>query len=222
MFKKLLPLLFLFAGFQANSAIITSGFTFAVASSSSDQSVGSHYHSSTGGDYGNPSGLGEVGNYNSEEVRGISEYDLSGLSSASSAFVTFDTYGTGLFSGVNNFSFDGIIDIIAYQGNNSEDISDFHTASIASVGSFGTVGLSVTDVFSFDITTIFNDAIDNSWASLGIRLQTEDTVNGGGAWVFNDFRLTTSNESTDVPEPSIIVLFAAGLFGIGFARRRKA
>jgi hypothetical protein len=25
-----------------------------------------------------------------------------------------------------------------------------------------------------------------------------------------------------VPEPSIIALFAAGLFGIGFARRRKA
>jgi hypothetical protein len=25
-----------------------------------------------------------------------------------------------------------------------------------------------------------------------------------------------------VPEPSIVALFAAGLFGIGFARRRKA
>jgi hypothetical protein len=35
-------------------------------------------------------------------------------------------------------------------------------------------------------------------------------------------RQTPTTERTSVPEPSIIALFAAGLFGIGFARRRKA
>ncbi|MCP3893785.1 MAG: PEP-CTERM sorting domain-containing protein, partial [Bacteroides sp.] len=37
-----------------------------------------------------------------------------------------------------------------------------------------------------------------------------------------NFRHTVVAEYTSVPEPSIIGLFAAGLFGIGFARRRKA
>ncbi len=30
------------------------------------------------------------------------------------------------------------------------------------------------------------------------------------------------SDSVSVPEPSIIALFAAGLFGLGFARRRRA
>jgi hypothetical protein len=33
---------------------------------------------------------------------------------------------------------------------------------------------------------------------------------------------TLTIETAAVPEPSIIVLFAVGLFGLGFARRRKA
>ena len=33
---------------------------------------------------------------------------------------------------------------------------------------------------------------------------------------------TPTTPKTPVPEPSIIALFAAGLFGIGFARRRQS
>ncbi len=65
---------------------ITPGFTFSVASAEADQSVGTHFHSSTGGDFGNPSGKAEVGNFFDEEVRGLSEYNLAGLSSGS-AFI---------------------------------------------------------------------------------------------------------------------------------------
>lgn len=223
MLRKFLFLIFALGfSLQGNAALITNGFTYAVASSGSDQSTGTHFHSNTGGVYGNPAGLAEVGNYSSEEVRGLSEYDLSGQSTAISAFVTFDTYGTGLFTGVNDFPFNGTIDIAAYQGNNSEDISDYQAIAVAAVGSFGTVGLSAGTIFSFDITSIFNNAISNGWSSLGIRLSTEDTVNNGGAWVFNDFRLTTTNDSTGtVPEPSILLLMASSLAGLGFAARKK-
>lgn len=213
----LLPAL-LFAG-VANAAVITEGFTFSVASGS-DQSVGNHFHSSTGGDFGNPAGKAEVGNFSTEEVRGLSEYDLSGLSNASSAFVTFDVFGNGLFPGVNDFAFDGTINITAYQGNNIENLTDYQAPTTDTVGSFSTAGISIGDIFSFNITDIFNDAIDLGWSSLGIRLSTEDTINGGGAWVFDDFRLTTTSES-NVPEPSVIVLMGLGLAGLGFTRRRR-
>ncbi len=96
---------------------ITNGFTYSVASSGSNQSVGDHFHSNTGGAFGNPPGKAEVGSFFSEEVRGLSEYNLSGLSPASSAFVSFEVFKEGgLFSGENYFPFLGDIDIVAYQG----------------------------------------------------------------------------------------------------------
>ncbi|MDB5816457.1 MAG: hypothetical protein JWQ11_97, partial [Rhizobacter sp.] len=81
----------------ASALTITDGFTYSVASAGGG-TVGTHFHSSTGGDYGNPSGKAEVGRFLNEEVRGLSEYDLTGVSVASSAFVTFDVYkAQGLF-----------------------------------------------------------------------------------------------------------------------------
>ena len=45
--------------------------------------------------------------------------------------------------------------------------------------------------------------------------------NGGtDDWPSREWQLNL--EVASVPEPSILALFAAGLFGIGFVRRRKA
>jgi hypothetical protein len=205
---------------------ITNGFTYSVASDSSDQSVGTHYHSNTGGAFGNPAGKAEVGNYFSEEVRGLSEYNLAGLTSATSAFVTFNVFKNGgLFTGSNDFPFTGNIDIVAYQGNNLEDISDYEALGVATVGTFSTSGLAVGNTRSFNITSIFNNAIVNGWLSLGIRLQVaSDTNPQGGAWTFDNFRLTTDNQSDDVsvPEPtSTFALLILGIVGTGTILKRS-
>jgi hypothetical protein len=210
-----------FASAPATANTITDGFTFSVANSGPGTN-GTHYHSSTGGDFGNPAGKAEVGRFYEEEVRGLSEYDLTGLGNAASAFVTFNVFSAGgLFSGDNDFPFTGTISIFAYEGNNMENLSDFQIASFASIGSFGVgPGVNVGDVFSFDITTAFNFAIDNGFSSLGIRLQAIP-LNDSGAWTFDTFRLTTDDQTTVVPEPATWAMLIAGFGLVGGALRRR-
>ena len=209
---------------SVQAALITNGFTFAVASSNSDTTVGTHYHSSTGGDFGNPAGKAEVGRFGSEEVRGLSEYDISSLAAQASAFVTFDVFKAGgLFTGTNDFPFDGTITIESYVGNNLEDIADYQATATGVVGSFSTAGLSVGDILSFDVLSLLNTAIVNSDISFGIRLRANPLNTNGGAWTFDDFRLTTTDDSTNgVPAPATLLLLGFGLAGFGYQRRIKS
>jgi hypothetical protein len=150
------------------AATITPGFTFAVASAGGSTASGTHYHSNTGGSFGNPAGKAEVGGLGGEGVRGLSEYNLTALTLAPSAFVTFDVFRLGGLFGQS--AYQGNITVTAYQGNNLENISDYQATSVGTVGTFSTVGLTTGDVLSFDITSIFNAAVTANWSSLGIRL----------------------------------------------------
>lgn len=215
-----------------NANLITNGFTFSVATDGVNTNYGNHFHSNTGGSFGNPAGKAEVGRFTGEEVRGLSEYDLSSQAAALSAFVTFDVYKVGgLFNGDNDTPFTGNIFVDAYEGNNSEDISDYQAGSIGTVGSFFLSSGSVMagDIFSFDILSIYNMIILNGGNSLGIRLvedRTNADYNSGKAWTFQDFRLTTDNQCvgggciSSVPEPASLVLIGLGLVGIAVIRRK--
>ncbi|MBY0437307.1 MAG: VPLPA-CTERM sorting domain-containing protein [Burkholderiales bacterium] len=218
--RTFVALTFALAG-AAQAATITNGFTFAVASSSGNTAIGTHYHSNTGGAFGNPAGKAEVGRFGSEGVRGLSEYSLVGLSNASSAFVTFNVFKAGgLFPGTNDFPFVGTIKVDGYAGNNTEDISDYEAASIGGVGSFGTGALAVGGVLSFDITSLFNAALANGDTSLGIRL-IADPLNNTGAWTFDTFRLTSDNQTSVVPVPAGLPLMLTGLVALGLRSFRR-
>lgn len=222
----------------AQAVTITEGFAHTVAKTLDFQEF-LHSHSSTGGSFGNPSGEAEVGVFvlsdlglftppRSEEARGLSEYDLTGLSAMPSVFATFNVLqdrGIFGFGGENNLPFDGSILIEAFIGNNAEDLSDFDAPAIATAGSFSTIGLSTGQVLSFDITSIYNDAIANGLLSLGLRLRVNTDFAGlfnidRGAWTFNAFRLT-SDDLTTVSEPGPLALFGFGLATLGLVFRRR-
>jgi len=56
-----------------------------------------------------------------------------------------------------------------------------------------------------------------------MRLQMATwTIENRGAWTFDNFRLTTTDDSSaKVPEPATLLLLGAGLLGIAGAYRRK-
>lgn len=202
---------------------ITPGFTFSVADAyTGPAGQGTHYHSNTGGSFGNPAGLAEVGRLgvSGEEIRGLSEYNLTGLSASPSAFVTFEVYELGGLFGQSFGTFN--ITINAYLGNNTENLSDWQAASTGFVGTFSTAGLSVGDTVSFDITSIYNAAISGGDASLGIRLAQNPLLAPNQAVVFNNFRLTTDDQSSNrVPDGgSTLLLLSSALGAIVVLKRR--
>ena len=107
-----------------------------------------------------------------------------------------------------------------------------------------------TRAFSFNVGAYLNSTRDNAWltaqSSDGIGIDTEYWFNvnktntpgfgiyaAGGEcssissitidpllWGFGNFSINQNSCPARVPEPSIVALFAAGLFGLGFARRR--
>ena len=139
------------------------GLTFSVSDDFNEFILleGTHFHSRTGHEFGNPEGKAEVGYFGSvETVRGLTEFDLTNLTNLPSVCLTFHVFNNGgLFDSgdfTNDFPFDGIIDVFAYEGNNLEDIDDYQKPPIYAdtVGGFSTAALIVGDILSVDVTEI--------------------------------------------------------------------
>jgi hypothetical protein len=242
MFKKLLPLLFLFAGFQANAAIINQ----------SSAGIAYNYDDATGLDWidlTHTDGL----SYNQITAQ------FTGWSVASESLWR-DMYGyydntadDGKTYG-NDTDYRGVVDGSEYasnyyglNGESDEFFSDFgetwaHTSPRYGEGN--------SQVYSSAIGFMMNDTLDNVAGIAADNLRVggvvlDHSVSEGVAAFFRvtnyyDYNgefgqfisspdLVNHNvgwylirEHASVPEPSIIALFAVGLFGIRFARRRQS
>lgn len=237
-----------FGGASAHATIVLDGLTFTIGgygncaiTSCPDQ--GSDFHTDVY--FGN---FAEVGGYSAsgvgspavEEIRGMSEFDLTGMFHVSLATLTFRVMRQGSIlypEGPNDAPFTGTILVDAYSGNNSlvgngfdwetnEDalFTDYEEAAIRAIGAFDVVGgadpyPNVGDIYTFNITGLFNQAIGQDLVSLGIRLRQDRAGEDYGlslAWMFTNFQITLRQ----VPEPGTLALIGLGLIGIAFSRRK--
>ncbi len=87
-----------------------------------------------------------------------------------------------------------------------------------------------TEKFSVSVGTLYDDIVSHelgTWTEFSYIFEATGTMSTLRFSSLDSIGDTTGNLLDDVsiasvPEPSIIALFAAGLFGLGFARRRKA
>jgi hypothetical protein len=180
-----------------------------IASSASwPATTGTHFHSQS---------LTAVGSYSSsEEERGTAEFNIStDATVASLATLTFQVtrLGGSVYgqSGPGNYT----VNVIAYAGNNANDLSDFSAPQVgAVVGSFNTAGLTVGQTFSFNATNVYNTIKGSNPNSIGFRLQA---VTNPGSHVDNEFgNFALAVQAGNTPPSNVIVNNATVTEGTSF------
>jgi hypothetical protein len=233
MFKKLLPLLFLFAGFQANASIIDNGpyttdtesgldwldVTLSIDRSYDDVSTqfgsagdfeGWRYASGLEFEqlWNNISGVDESSPYGAEF------YDIDETTFSIDPYVamlgdTYDAYIVGL--GGPHTSSDH-----AWGGVDGDGKGIHQSFGILADSFYDHDGVTINyylagayDADEYNVDDFGDSTNARAWAVLG-------GVSGAsyGSWLVRG--------TISVPEPSIIALFCLGLVGIGFARRRQS
>jgi hypothetical protein len=201
MFKKLLPLLFLFAGFQANATLIDNGSTTV------DTATNLEWLDVT-------ATLGE--SYNSV-IGGFGGYIADGYSVATTSqlCVLFGALGDSIANCPD-------ATIVLDAANAAEFIFKFGDTTVSLSGYAGTFGwfdsgyVSLHDTVGLGCiegsTLLRACAASNTASTMDAWANTDWKVDLVGGWLVRD---------ASVPEPAIIALFTLGLVGIGFARRKR-
>jgi len=205
MFKKFLPILFLFTGFQVNAGVIDSV----------DVTIGGNTYTSFVDDVSGYTWLdldnfwGVADTYNSvvNELAG-SSFSLATQAQAGSLFSSIGTVASGT-------EFASVAEVVGgnYIGNGSVGADrELIWGVLASDTSDGLADWAF-DLAPLDGTMRFGSNRIGSLTTLSAyNVRYMDL----GAWV------VSTTLVAQVPEPSIIALFGLGLVGIGFARRRQS
>jgi len=194
MFKKLLPLIFLFAGFQANAALIqfqyndTISYSFItglVAGQSATITVGLD-----NGVAGDVSQIWTAGDLTSVTF----DFNNGGL------VTTFNSpWGGSLSSSVGNFTTNG-------SGVLTGVMSSWYDVSLGTDwSSSGVVLTPLGWVLNGKSVFVFGSNVGQ------VGITSVSAITSAANW----------SKVAAVPEPSIIALFGLGLVGIGFARRKR-
>jgi hypothetical protein len=198
MFKKLLPLLLLCAGFQANAALISS----------------SVWHDTAG----------PVGGLLQSEFDDSIFYAQAGISNFSYA----DTYSAlDGYHFASAVEYRGLWDANVLL-NGTPSYRSLHHSQGGWSGYTNNSGDTNRRYFAFsDIFNGVRETRDivhagngESHAALSQNINYENWFYARGGESFGGFILI--KDEAAVPEPSIIALFGLGLVGIGFARRRRS
>ncbi len=225
MFKKLLPIIFLFAGFQVNATLMTTNFQLTVEHSGHaglalDETFD---YSLTWNDATN-----EMHSFN--DLDGSTAYTWCVTADVGCSWIDADNFGlyASFSDGVSNF--EGLLSQVAADERGATEING--GASYSRALRFPT-GPLTHDIlgpdFSFALNYNFNsDVLGDAYLSTycdGLQDDEEDTYCPNHVTSFRASlvsHVVAEEPTASVPEPSIIALFGAGLVGLGFARRRKS
>jgi hypothetical protein len=153
---------------------------------------------------------GNIAVYDAED-RGIVEFDLRGLQSVRSAFL-FSTEQYNTIDSTVSLSLYG------YRGDGIFSLSDFSLGN-----ELFSLQHNVGDLFTVDVTSFVNTAIQAGWDVLGFDLR-QDTITRSGIVVYQSVTLqvTPASEGVPVPvasQPSVLAVLSLCLLGLAFARR---
>jgi hypothetical protein len=208
--KKLLPILFLFTGFQAN-AVVIGNLTYDGTYISGDGRTYVGLDTIAAWDYATTlAATTEVdGPYEGFRIANTADADffigsLFGASNDNCSTVDGTMINT-THCGILNGWADGVF------GNNGDNNDDYFMF-IADETNGADAGLTMIRELTGEVVQY------EGWAPMWF---SDGYSQGGYNSPYHISWLLTKNTSVEVDEPSILALMALGIFGIGFARRRR-
>jgi hypothetical protein len=228
MLKKLLPLLLLFAGFQANATIIDNGTYTTDTDSGLDwldvtASINRSYDDVS-------TEFGSGGDFEGWRYANGLEFDqlwfnISGVNLNGSYVREYYDVDESVFS------IDSYVAILGYTYGfhytlDNGDCSDTSSSGVrCDGGGQNYIRGIIADIYSPG-TVYFAEALDFDEALTSSRYCCDYTSAHGGRWGTGQSHVYTGSwlvkDTVAVPEPSITALFGLGLVGIGFTRRRRS
>jgi hypothetical protein len=234
MLKKLLPAVFLIVGFQASAGVITGGtYLDAGGASQMQQWLGTgdlDFTNIWSGSAGPASASLSADWHEAVDGAGptVSIYEAR-IHDGTTAYIGGYTANSWGVNGYANDPTAFIFNLTSLEMQLQEDMWS-HCSIDSSFKSLAAFGCG-NDLSAFQGGLTYSDSYDRSQGQISIA---GDSGRGTGSTGFDYFDVTMTGLQTytfdtadapapsAVPEPSVIALFAAGLFGLGFARRRQS